>query len=273
MDSSTIRVTCCQLAPVLGDLAGNRALTVRAITDAVAGGADVVVLPELATSGYCFDSAAQLDSVAVTADHEVFTDWSAAAGSAVVIGGFAERGPGGVMYNSSVVVDHTGVRAVYRKIHLWDSEKLWFAEGTEPPPVVDTDHGRIGLLICYDLEFPELVRSLALRGADLLAVPTNWPLVETPAGEHVPEVMIGMAAARVNRVFIACADRTGVERGQHWNEGTSVLSASGWVLDSVGAGTGFATADLDLAEARDKNISGRNHLFDDRRPALYEASP
>ena len=270
---STIQVTCCQLAPVLGELAGNRRLAVQAITDAVAGGADVVVLPELVTSGYCFESAAQLDSVAISADHEVFAEWAAAAGTAVVVGGFAERGPDGVFYNSSALVDSGGVRAVYRKIHLWDSEKLWFAEGTQAPPVVDTVRGRIGLAICYDLEFPELIRSLALRGAELLAVPTNWPLVDRPVGEHVPEVMIGMAAARVNRVFIACCDRTGSERGQQWNEGTAVLSAAGWVLDSVGAGTGFATARIDLAEARDKDISGRNNLFTDRRPALYEVHP
>ncbi len=266
MTDATVRVACCQLAPTLGDLEANRRLSTAAVTAAVDQGADVVVLPELVTSGYCFESAAQARSVAVGRDDQVFADWAAASRGAVVVGGFAELGDDGLLYNSAAVVSDDGLLAVYRKTHLWDSEKLFFAAGDTKPPVLATRFGTIGVLICYDLEFPEMPRSLALDGAELIAVPTNWPLLETPpAGEHPAEVVIALAAARVNKVFIACCDRSGVERGQAWTEGTTIISANGW---SVASGPG-ATADLDLLQAKDKGISARNDVLGDRRPEIY----
>ena len=96
--------------------------------------------------------------------------------------------------------------------------------------MIAIDGGRVGVAICYDLEFPEVTRHLALRGADLVAVPTNWPLVPRPDGEHPPEVVIAMAAARVNRVAIACCDRTGTERGVQWTAGATIVGVDGWVL-------------------------------------------
>ena len=109
---------------------------------------------------------------------------------------------------------------------------------------------RIGVAICYDLEFPEVTRRLALAGAELIAVPTNWPLVDRPPGERPPEVVIAMAAARVNRVAIACCDRAGTERGQRWTEGPTIIAADGWPVADAGAGEGAATADVDLARPR-----------------------
>ena len=193
-----------------------------------------------------------------------------ARGGAVVVGGFCELGDDGHLYNSAAVVDGTGVLGVYRKTHLWDQEKLVFTPGLDAPRVLDTPAGRIGVLVCYDLEFPELTRALALDGAELLAVPTNWPLVERPAGERPPEVVIGMAAARVNRVFIACADRTGAERGTEWTAGTTIIGADGWVLAEE-HGEGMAVADVDLADARAKTLTELCDAFGDRRPELYAA--
>jgi predicted amidohydrolase len=172
------------------------------------------------------------------------------------------------VYNSAVLLDGSGVQAVYRKIHLWDTEKNFFSPGPADPPIVETRHGRIAVVICYDLEFPELTRSLALRGADLLAVPTNWPLVYRPAGERPPEVQIGIATARVNKMAIACADRTGTERGQEWTGGSTIISESGWVVATAGD-TGIATAELDLTLGRDKVLTERAHVFADRRPEFY----
>ncbi|MEA2254191.1 MAG: hypothetical protein QOG35_236 [Solirubrobacteraceae bacterium] len=266
------RIVCQQLAPRIADLPANRELAMAAIGAAVDAGADVVVLPELVTSGYVFASTEEAASVAVAPDHELFADWAAEAarGSAVVIGGFCELGDDGLLYNSAALVDPSGVRAVYRKTHLWDREKLVFEPGAQPPPVVDTHAGRIALLVCYDLEFPELTRTVALAGADLIAVPTNWPLVDRPAGERAPEVVIAMAAARVNRVFVACCDRTGTERGQEWNAATTIVDASGWVVATADE-RGTATADVDLARARDKTLTEHSDALGDRRPELYGA--
>ncbi|PRY10857.1 nitrilase-related carbon-nitrogen hydrolase [Kineococcus rhizosphaerae] len=263
----TTRVACHTSAPRIGDLAGNCDRSVDAVRAAVAAGADLVVLPELVTSGYVFASVEEAAGVAIGPDHDVFTRWARAAGDAVVVGGFCERGCGGTLFNSAAVVDRTGVLAVYRKLHLWDEEKRFFAAGDELPPVLDVRFGRLAPLICYDLEFPELTRHLALAGAEVLAVPTNWPLGPRPDGERPPEVVIAMAAARVNRVVVVCCDRTGTERGQRWTAGTTVVGADGWPV--AVQDEGLLVTDVDLAPTRDKRLTERAHLFEDRRTDLY----
>ena len=275
---ATVRVTCCQLSPRIGELAANVDMSTTAVRSAIDGGAQIVVLPELVTSGYMFASRNEARSVAITIDHTMFSLWSAAAaggGGAVVVGGFCEYDNsdqhGERLYNSAAVVDGTGVRAVYRKTHLWDREKLWFAPGDSLPPVIDTAFGRIGVAICYDLEFPEVTRHLALSGADLVAVPTNWPLVARPAGERPPEVVIAMAAARTNRMAIACCDRDGTERGQRWTTGTTIIGTDGWPLAEARTvrGSDVVTADVDLGAARDKRLTDLADAFGDRRTDLY----
>jgi len=266
------RIVCQQLAPRMASLEGNRRLSVDAIASAVQARADVVVLPELMTSGYMFESAQEAASMAISSTDKLFGEWAAAAvrGDAVVIGGFCERGEDGRIYNSAAVVDGTGVIGVYRKVHLWDREKLSFTPGSDPPTVFDTPAGRIGVLVCYDLEFPEMSRILALAGAELIVVPTNWPLVDRPEGERPPEVTIAMAAARVNRVFIACCDRTGTERGQEWTGGTAIVDENGWVL-ATQTGVGPARAVVDLSKSHDKGLTQLSDVFADRRPELYGA--
>jgi predicted amidohydrolase len=251
-------VACQQLSPRVGDLAGNRELALSAIE--AARGADVIVLPELVTSGYVFESREEcLVSTLVPGD---LAEWGTAAGDAIVVGGFAERGDDGLVYNSAAIVDASGVLGVYRKLHLWDQEKLFFEPGREIPRVFDTRHGRLAAMICYDLEFPELVRLVALESCDLLCVPTNWPRTPRPPGERPGEVINAMAMARANRMFIAACDRSGIERGIEWTAGTSIIDIDGWVVSET-------RAELDLTRARDKHFSGLADAFADRRPELY----
>lgn len=267
------RVACQQLAPSLGDLEANRALTRDAIREAVKAGADVVVLPELITSGYMFEAPGEAASAAIAPDGELLREWAGEAARAgiVLVGGFCELGDDGAVYNSAAVFDPSGLRAVYRKLHLWDREKLVFTPGSEPPPVIDTPVGRIAVLICYDLEFPEVTRSVALAGAQLLLVPTNWPLVERPEGERPPEVVIAMATARVNRMAIVCADRVGTERGQEWTGGATIVGVDGWVAGETRE-PGLLIADLDLEPALDKRLTEHADAFADRRPELYDGT-
>jgi len=261
------RIACQQLAPTIGEKAANRALALGAIREAVD-----VVLPELITSGYMFSSPEEAASLAVGADHEIMGEWAAEAARAdiVLAGGFCELGDDGRIYNSAAVFDATGPRAVYRKLHLWDRETLVFTPGSAAPPVLDTRVGRVAVIICYDLEFPELTRSVALAGTQLLLVPTNWPLVPRPEGERPPEATIGMAAARVNRMAVACADRVGLERGQEWTGGTTIVGVDGWVAAESRA-PGLVAADVDLEPALDKRFTDRADAFADRRPELYGA--
>ncbi|MEU5700005.1 nitrilase-related carbon-nitrogen hydrolase [Streptomyces aurantiacus] len=264
------RVVCEQLAPRIGDLAYNKELALTAVRRALADRADIVVLPELVTSGYVFATSEEAWSTAITLADPFFADLTAvlAGTRGVVVLGFCQDA-GDTLYNSAAVVDASGVRAVYRKTHLWDRETLFFTPGDRTPPVVDTAHGRIGVLICYDLEFAEMPRRLALAGADLIAVPTNWPLVDQPAGQYPAEIIQAQAAARANGVFIACADRGGVERGQHWTQGTAVINQYGRLTATATDAEQRTTADLFLNLSRDKAISPHNDLLGDRRPDIY----
>ncbi|MEJ5945666.1 nitrilase-related carbon-nitrogen hydrolase [Pseudokineococcus basanitobsidens] len=269
---ATTRVAAVQLAPTLLDLPGNAVRSQAAIAAALADGADLVVLPELATSGYVLADDREARSVAVPASSPVLLGWAQACRArpgAVVVGGFCELGDDGRLHNSAAVVDATGVRAVYRKVHLWDAERHLFAPGDGAPPVVETAHGRVAPLICYDLGFPEWPRTAALAGADLLAVPTNWCRGYRPPGERPIGQVAAMGAARANHVVVVCADRTGTERGVEWTEGTAVVGADGWVVSAEVTGEGVAWADVDVRGSRDRRLGRSGHLWGDRRPDLY----
>lgn len=269
----TVRVACQQIAPVVGDLEGNRRLTSAAIAEAVAAGAQIVVLPELATSGYVFESAEEARSCAERADGPTFQSWSreASRGDAVVVGGFCELGDDGLLYNSAALLDGTGVVAVYRKIHLWDREKLFFEPGVDCAPVIETRFGRIGVQICYDLNFPEIARGLALAGADLIVLPTNSPRFPRPEGERPMEIVLAMASAHLSHVFFAMCDRCGPEREVEWVGGSVVCDEWGWILAGPpeGFGPGLVLAECDLSRAREKAWNERNDVLGDRRPELY----
>ncbi len=257
-----------QMAPVVGAYEANQDAVREAIARAQA---DVVVVPELATSGYVFESPEEARAVARPAT-EALAPWvdAAAAAGCIVAGGFAEL-DGDVLYNSAAIVNASGVLARYRKLHLWDREKLFFTPGDAFPPVVETAVGRLGLCVCFDIEFPEVVRGLALRGAELICVPTNWPDEGRPEGERPMEVVRAMAAASSSRVFIAAADRCGRERGVDWVGGSSLLAPSGFPLAGARASAEpqLLRAPVDLAEARDKRISERNDVLADRRVDVY----
>lgn len=271
--AQNILVACCQLAPKIGDLAYNRTLTERAIRSAALQGAQVVVMPELVQSGYLFTDRDEALTLAETTDGPTLQLWQALARelNIVVVGGFCELLAGGELGNSAAMIDAQGLRAVYRKVHLWDAEKDIFTAGDAPPPVIETVFGRIGMLICYDLEFPEWVRLPALAGADLLCAPVNWPDGPRPATERPAEVLRVQANASVNRMFIAACDRYGHERGVNWVQGSVIVDADGYPLAGPAeqGGEQILLATLNLAQARNKQISERNDLHRDRRPQLY----
>jgi predicted amidohydrolase len=273
IDNHLACVAVCQVSPQVGEVARNRSLAADAIGAAADGGARIVVLPELTPSGYVFASAAEARGTAEPADGPTVTEWAdlARRRDLIVIGGFAELGDDGFLYNSAVLADAGGVRAVYRKVHLWDAESDFFTPGTAPPPVVATQFGQIAMMICYDVEFPEWVRRPALAGADLLAVPTNWPAEPVPPGERPMVVANVQAAAFANRMFVAAACRCGTERGVSWVGGSLIAGPDGYPLAGpAGADEPeLLLADCDLSQARSKATSARNDPHRDRRPALY----
>jgi predicted amidohydrolase len=267
-------VAACQLSLAVGDPGGNLAAAAAVIEQAAGAGTGLVVLPELCDSGYVFESAAEARALASPAGNSpALHQWHELAGQhgTVIVGGFCELGPDGQLFNSAALVDATGTRAVYRKAHLWDREKLIFTPGDRPPPLVSLPFGQVSVMICYDLEFPEWVRLAALAGADLIAAPVNWPAAPHPPAERPSEVVKVQAAAAVNGVFIAVADRCTDERGVAWIGGSLIASPEGYPLAGPVCADQPAvlTADCDLPAARDKRISTHNDLLADRRPKLY----
>lgn len=271
---SVVTIACCQLALAVGDMAGNRRAASTAIREAAAAGAGLILLPELTNSGYLFSGVEELRACAEPLDGPTVREWTELAHElgVILVGGFAELGEDGEVYIAAVLLDPTGLRAAYRKTHLWNGEKNnLFTMGAGRPPVVETAIGRLGLMICYDLDFPELVRSVALDGADLLACPSNWPHYTVPEGERPGEIIRAQAAAGGNRMFVAVADRTGTERGQAWLGGSVILDADGYPVSQLRLGEeAIVMATVDLAEARTKSLSEWNDVHLDRRPELYE---
>jgi predicted amidohydrolase len=272
--SDGVVVACCQISPRVGESDRNIELCSEAILNAARLGSQVIVLPELAQSGYVFESAAEARSVAQTIDGKALSAWASLTKElqVVVVAGFCEAAPSGEIYNSAALIDAGEVRAVYRKAHLWDKEKEVFAAGAAAPAVVDTRFGRIGMVICYDLEFPEWTRLAALQGAELLCVPTNWPRgAAQPQGERPCEVVRVQACASVNRMFVAACCRVGEERGVEWVGSSCIVDADGYPLagplDDHSAET--IQAEVKLSEARNKWICTRNNVLQDRRPDLY----
>jgi 2,6-dihydroxypseudooxynicotine hydrolase len=274
-------IAVAQLAITVAEPDANRRAAADAVAEAAAAGARLVVLPELCDSGYVFDAAdpaAEARSLAApAADSTTLRQWHelAARHRLVIVGGFCELGADGRLYNSAALVDASGTRAVYRKAHLWDSEKLVFTPGDAALPTVDTEVGRVAVMVCYDLEFPEWTRLAALDGADLIAAPVNWPGYSWPEGERPAEVVKAQAAAAANGVFVAVADRCRTERGVSWISGSLIASPEGYMLAGpvLADRPAVLTAACDLPRARDKHVSGRNDLLADRRPELYAWAP
>ena len=269
----SVRVACCQLATDVEQPSRGAARAREAIAAAVAQGAQIVVLPELANSGYVFRTVEEAHAAAAPADGELLRGWAteAARGDAVVIGGFCELGADRMLYNSAALVDRDGVLAVYRKLHLWDDECLWFAPGGRSAPVVPTRHGRIGLAVCYDIEFPELTRGLALQGAELIVLPANWPYDEDPPDGRPVLHSLAAMTAYWSKLFVAVCDRCGTERGVEFEGGSVIAGPHGAFVAGPISHRGAETlyGDCELAGARDKRTGQRNDAFADRRSEHY----
>ena len=264
-----VTVATCQVRVDIDDPQRNWQAATAAVREAAEAGATVVVLPELVLAGSAFASRAEALARAEEASGPTAVRMSelAAELQVVLILGFCERDAAGAgPYNSALLIDRGEVRAVYRKTHLWDQEKLIFEPGSAPAPVVSTSAGRVAVMICYDLEFPEMIRDVTLRGAQLIAVPANWPVVPKPAHERPIEVAKAQAGAAVNRVFIAVADRCGVERGVDWFGSSVICDVTGFPLSGPASGEPVTLlAGIDLDQADDKRLGPHNDALTDRR--------
>lgn len=269
------KVACIQFEPVIGDLDGNLAAIDEKVRAAHAAGASLVVLPELAPSGYVFESDAELASLAGPVPEGKAAARLVALARELgihLVSGIAEAANGRV-YNAALLTGPDGYIGSYRKLHLWDKETLFFAPGDLGLPVYDTPLGRIGIAVCYDGWFPETFRTLADAGAEIVCVPTNW--VPMPSQNPAVEAMantLHKAAAHSNGIYIACADRVGVERGQPFIGQSLILGPDGWPLAGPAHRTEAETliAEVDIASLPAvRQINEYNHVHADRRRDVY----
>ena len=232
--------------------------------------ADLVVLPELWSSGYVFSSQAEVESLGEDAERGPTARALSAAARRDrrhLVAGFPERHRGR-FYNSALLAGPAGVKALYRKLHLFEREQEWFSPGDLPLAVHRVGPARVGILICFDWRFPEAARALALMGADVIAHPSNLVF---------PNAQAAMLTRSIeNRVYTVTANRTGVESrpgGRVAFTGRSqVVDPDGVVVARAGAReAGAHAAEADLAKARDKSLTPLTHLFASRRPRHYRA--
>ena len=269
-----IRVSCIQFEPQIGAVAANMARASDLVRAAAAEGSRLIVLPELASTGYVFESRAEAAALAEPVPHgPTSRAWAALAAELGVhiVAGIAESA-GDALFNAAVIVGPEGYIGTYRKAHLWDQENVLFAKGDLGFPVFDTALGKVGVAICYDGWFPETFRQLALGGAEIVCIPTNWvPMPDQPVGEAAMANTLHRAAAHSNGIFIACADRVGVERGQPFEGQSLIIGPKGWPLAGPARRdrTETLSAMVALAEAGRKALNAFNSLLRDRRTDIY----
>jgi predicted amidohydrolase len=269
----------------LGDVDANIAAATRLADAAAAQGADLVVLPEMATAGYAFADRDELSRYAEPASQErlgrALTAWAelAARHRMHIAGGFPESADG-AFYNSAALLGPEGIIGVYRKVHLFYLEKDLFQPGDLGFPVFDLPFGRVGLQVCYDTFFPEAARSLVLSGAELICTPGNFVTnfrrrVYDERGYTQADVS-SMGIAAQNQVYVALADRIGTEREIGFIGASIIVGWDGWPLAGPASADAeeLLVAEMDLAEAtRKRQRNPRNHAIGDRRPEQYRTEP
>ncbi|WP_418955959.1 carbon-nitrogen hydrolase family protein [Streptomyces tritici] len=260
-----LRTALLQSSGVPGDVPANLALLDEAAGRAAAAGAGLLITSELFLTGYAIgEDLARLAEPADGPGAEAVAATAVRHGLAIAHG-YPERA-GETLHNAVALTGADGARlAHYRKTHLFgDFERTWFTPGHEPVVQAEVDGLTVGLMICYDVEFPENVRAHALAGTDLLAVPT----AQMHPFEFVAESVIPVRAFE-NQMYVAYVNRTGPEGPFDFVGRSSLAGPDGTARARAGRGPELVVGDVDpelLAASR-----AANPYLRDRRPGLYTA--
>jgi 5-aminopentanamidase len=267
-------VGVAQIEPRLGEIERNLEACVARLEEAAGAGCELLVLPECAVPGYVFESPEEAAGFAQEVPGPATEALEAVCARLGVhaVCGLLER-EGDKLRNCAVLVGPAGLVGRYWKSHLpYLGVDRFVAPGDGPLEPFDTPLGRIGVEICYDLRFPEVTRSLALAGADLIAHPTNWPLAARSNADFMTR-----SRALENRVYLLTSNRVGRERSAEFCGWSQIVDPLGNRLaEADERSEALLVAEVEVEEARAKDIIPKPgeyemHLFDDRRPELYGA--
>jgi predicted amidohydrolase len=271
-NAAQVTVAAVQTDPRLGDVAGNLDRIASWIRRAAKEGAGLVVFPECAVNGYRYDSREEAlgDAQTVPGPATDLLEGVAAETGVHVAVGIVER-DGDRLYNCAALIGPDGFVTKYRKTHIpFQAVDRFVTPGDIPLHVVETPIGRVGMLICYDLRFPEPARVLALSGVQIIANLTNLP----PPGWVQPEFIFRARAAE-NRVWLVCADRVGTERGVEFIGRSAIVGPSGVTLaEASESAEEMLVQRIVPSEADEKDLVFdpgvyEMHLLSDRRADLY----
>ncbi|MGH3644523.1 MAG: carbon-nitrogen hydrolase family protein [Mycobacterium sp.] len=269
-----VTIAVAQVPSVLGEPDANIEAMSHWLRQAAERGAQLTVFPECALSGYMMDSRAQVQDAAieVTEDRLATLIETASSTGTFAVVGLLER-DGDKVFNAAALIGPEGIVGTYRKQHLPRLGADVFVDPGDgvAPRVFDVGALRVGMMICFDLRFPECARAAALGGADVIAMPTNWPLTAGFLADYMTRVR-----AVENLVYLAVADRCDREVGTDFLGRSQVVTPSGEVLVDAGTAEGIAVAPIDLAQSRTKTLTFDDPpfslpVFDGRRPELYSA--
>jgi predicted amidohydrolase len=267
-----VKIAVVQMSAEPGNIRTNLEQVLRYLHQAAVQGARLVVFPECVLTGYDL-TPAETKTVCVSASDETIGQMLELCDKLEVTlqVGALERADDGQRYNSSFLLGPGGMSSIYRKTHLPVlGLDRFVSPGDHAPARIDTPHGKLGSLICFDLRFPEPSRQLALQGAQVLLVSTAWPR----AASLYPE-FLARARAAENRVFLAAANRCGRERSADFLGRSLIIDPDGKILQEAASdGPAILFADIDPALADRKHLifnSGTYELdlFGSRRPELY----
>lgn len=260
-----IKLGFYQFRPQFGKVERNLQKVVNALRNLKA---DIVVLPELAFTGYYFKDRDETKALAEEPTSSPIVASLVALCKArdfFLVTGFAEKKRDKV-FNSALLLGPRGVIHTYRKLHLFNEEKNWFDPGDTPLSVQTVRGANIGIMICFDWIFPEVTRTLTVQGADIICHPSNLVM------NYCQSAMLTRCLE--NNVFAITANRFGADKRPHgelrFTGKSQIVAPKGTLLHRAASQREelFIT-EIDLSLARDKKITGLNQLLDDRRPRFY----
>ena len=235
------------------------------VEEAAKKGAKLITTPEMATTGYCWFDREEISPMVETVpgtSTDKFAEIAACYQCYIVLGLPETDHETRLYYNSAVLIGPEGVIGCHRKSHPYISEPKWAAAGDTGHQVFDTPIGRIGMLVCMDIHFPETARLLALAGADIICHISNWLAERTPAPYWISRAM-------ENGCYLIESNRWGLERGVQFSGGSCIIEPDGKIAATLDKGDGVVYAEIDLSRVQQKNVLGHS-LATLRKPTFYQ---